>query len=360
MQGRVLLNVSRVSFLIGASLIVLSIILSIVNNPVFAQDQEGSVLSITSACSGDCSTISIQVCNIGNQDLYETPMYNIWYDEVGEPRFGTVVYTGNVPALPAGECITLTFVPNGSGNYQFQAFQPSGYPGQGDIWSTVCEISCPIPTDVPTEIPTEIPTDVPTELPTPAPTEVPTVEPLILLISPSCVNHLVEWTIQNMNFSDVEFYYRMDLPEPFEIPNNAMGQPLLIPGSQTMMFTVSDDGPHTVTIFWYEGETVQTLSSTINSGFCQNIQSTEEPTQSPPGVVPPLEIPDNGSDNTEQAQILIPVTGIVTIVEQTQNKGYTERTIFNFGLICFGIGIFSQGLSRNVKNNQETPSRKKK
>jgi len=355
MHGRALLNVSRVSFLIGAFLIVLSIILSIVNTPVFAQNLEGSVLSFTSECSGNCTSISVEVCNIGSQGLNETPIYNIWYAPEGDPKFGSVVYTDYLPALHADECIQLTYIPTGSGNYQFQAYQPSGYSGQGDFWSTVCEISCPIPTDVPTEIPTEIPTDIPTEIPTQAPTEVPTVEPLILLVSPSCVNNIVEWTILNMNFSDVEFYFGMDLPEPVVIPIDAFEQPLLVPGSQNVVFTVSDDGPHEVTIFWYEGETVQSLSTNINAGFCPNIQITEEPTQSPPWVVPPLGIPDAVSEDFPLEQILIPVTGYVNAVDQPQDKGYTERTIFNFGLVFCGLGIFSQGLSKHIKNNKEMP-----
>lgn len=347
MKQKILLSVSRFSFLAGALLLVLGLLLGTLSSPAMAQTPDGSVLAINSGCSGDCSSINIEVCNIGSQNMTETPVYNIWFVESGEPKFGTVVFSGNIPALTSGSCTSLAYIPTASGNYQFQVYQPSGYSGQGDLWSSVCEVNCQIPTEVPTEIPTEVPTEIPTDIPTQIPTEQPTVEPLIIMLSPACVAHEVEWSIQNMNYSDVEFYFGIDLPEPVSIPVGVPDQPLTVAGNQSLVFLTSGDGPHRVTLFWYEGETISTLSSFISAGFCPEDITTQEPTAAPPGVIiPPLEIPVTGSDNVPQTQVLIPVTGGDNPASLSLEKGYTDRLIINFGLVFFGIGIVCQGVNK--------------
>jgi len=111
-------------------------------------DWDKSSLSFTGSCSGDCKEITTQICNTGDGDMAGTVAYEVWYKSTGNPKDGSQVGGGTVPALKAGECATLTYAPTQPGNYKFKAYQRPGHPGTGELWSETCSITCPPPTCV--------------------------------------------------------------------------------------------------------------------------------------------------------------------------------------------------------------------
>ncbi len=112
-------------------------------------DWDKSSLSFTGSCSGDCELVQATVCNgADSEDMDGPTTYEVYFAATGNPKNGSVVASGTVPALESGDCTTLTYDPNNvSGNYMFRALQRPGHPGAGDLWSSACEIgSCTEPT----------------------------------------------------------------------------------------------------------------------------------------------------------------------------------------------------------------------
>jgi hypothetical protein len=159
-------------------------------------------------------------------------------------------------------------------------------------------------------------------------------------IDPECDETLgvAPWTVTNTNSFPVDIYWGMDM-EVLDI-NNAIG-PVTIAAGATEQITTTSGGPHTLTIFWYQGEVEHNKSYRIEVTFCAVV--TDEPTQVPPGgEVTPLEVPVTGN-----AAVLIPVTG----ADLTQSNSVNTRGLFfNLGLACFGLGLVFQGIYRKFQS----------
>src|SRR3990172_4642873 len=161
-------------------------------------DWDQSSLSFSGSCEGNCSEVRATVCNgEDSQAMLGESVYEVWYATSGNPKDGTMVATGTIPALEPGACTELTYDPgNVSGNYMFKAYQRPGHPGIGELWSEPCSITCevnvsptptsdpspsstPTPTPDPTSSPTPTPNSdtTPTPTPTPPPTPTPTPDP---------------------------------------------------------------------------------------------------------------------------------------------------------------------------------------
>ena len=99
-------------------------------------------------CQGDCTEISALVCNGQDSENMEGPTtWELYWIASGNPKDGTVIASGTIEPLDAGECQLLTYNPqdnpNGSsGNYMFKAYQRPGHPGTGELWSEACELEC--------------------------------------------------------------------------------------------------------------------------------------------------------------------------------------------------------------------------
>ena len=125
-------------------------------------------------------TITARVCN-GGEPMADTTTYEVWFSQSGNPKDGSVVASGTIPALGSGECFDIVYNTTEPGNYMFRALQRPGHPGKGELWSQQCTVNIcvatPTPTPTPSESPTPTPTPTPTEHPTPTPTATPTVQP---------------------------------------------------------------------------------------------------------------------------------------------------------------------------------------
>lgn len=80
--------------------------------------------------------ISATIKNGGSQMQGET-VYEVFRSDTGNPKNGEVVASGVVGTLAPGESQELTFTPAllEQGNYMFKAYQRSGHPGTGVLWS---------------------------------------------------------------------------------------------------------------------------------------------------------------------------------------------------------------------------------
>lgn len=101
-------------------------------------------------CQGDCKEITAKVCNgAGSEDMEGTSTWKLYWKASGNPKFGSVIASGTINALEAGECQILTYDPNTnlngpSGNYKFKAYQRPGHLGSiCGLWSETCELDCP-------------------------------------------------------------------------------------------------------------------------------------------------------------------------------------------------------------------------
>ena len=107
-----------------------------------------SSLYFESGCDGDCDEITATVCNgEDSEDMEGTTTWELYWIASGNPQDGTVIASGNINALAAGECQVLTYDPNdnpngASGNYMFKAYQRPDHPGTGELWSDACELEC--------------------------------------------------------------------------------------------------------------------------------------------------------------------------------------------------------------------------
>lgn len=99
-----------------------------------------SSLEFTAGCSGDCNEITAIVCNGKDSRNMQGPTnYEVYYAASGNPKNGSVIDSGQIPALQSGQCHTLSYIPTQDGNYMFKAYQRPGHPGQGVLWSNACE-----------------------------------------------------------------------------------------------------------------------------------------------------------------------------------------------------------------------------
>ena len=102
------------------SFVIVATLLSFVNFPVSADWNKGS-LSFHGSCSGNCTVVNALICNDGSGDMDQPTAFDVYYSVSGDPKSGTVVGGGSVPALAADQCVSLEFHPNGvAGNYMLK------------------------------------------------------------------------------------------------------------------------------------------------------------------------------------------------------------------------------------------------
>jgi len=107
-----------------------------------SSDWDKSTMNFT-ITTGSCSEVTARVCNVGS-DMNGTSTYEVYYNVSGNPKEGSIVDSGIINALVAGECQVLSYDPvNVEGNYMFKAYQRPGHPGEGVLWSDAIEVgSC--------------------------------------------------------------------------------------------------------------------------------------------------------------------------------------------------------------------------
>lgn len=108
-------------------------------------DWDRSSLSFNGPDGGGCGGIFATVTNGGDQDMEGTSSFEVYWSPNGNPKDGEVVDSGTISALAKGMSEQLTFNPNGvKGNYKFKAYQRTGHPGTGELWSDTVSVSaCP-------------------------------------------------------------------------------------------------------------------------------------------------------------------------------------------------------------------------
>lgn len=91
-----------------------------------------------------CAPIQTVIKNDGDGNMKEPVRYEVWWAEKGNPKDGVKVSGGEVRALKNGESMTLSHEANKDGNYKFKAYQSTGHPGQGELWSDDFTVNCTV------------------------------------------------------------------------------------------------------------------------------------------------------------------------------------------------------------------------
>jgi YqxM protein len=89
-----------------------------------------------------CTPITTIIKNSGDGNMQEAVRYEVWWSEKGNPKDGVKVSGGEVRTLKSGESMTLSYESNKDGNYKFKAYQSTGHPGQGELWSNDLTVNC--------------------------------------------------------------------------------------------------------------------------------------------------------------------------------------------------------------------------
>lgn len=97
-----------------------------------------SSLGFSAGCSVNGNLISATLCNNGSGNMAGPTTWQLYYAPSGNPKNGSVVCSGTVPALNSSQCTTLSCTQTASGNYMFKAIQRPGHPGAGVTWSNGC------------------------------------------------------------------------------------------------------------------------------------------------------------------------------------------------------------------------------
>jgi YqxM protein len=95
-----------------------------------------------SANKGQCTPINATIKNGGDGDMQGPVNYEIWWTEKGNPKDGIKVGGGEVKALKSGESLILSYSATKDGNFKFKAYQRTGHPGQGELWSEEILVNC--------------------------------------------------------------------------------------------------------------------------------------------------------------------------------------------------------------------------
>lgn len=233
-------TLTRTTFSLGSVLLILGLLLGMFPQPVSAVvNWDKSSLSFSGGCSGNCQEVKATVCNgKDSRDMQGPTAYQVYYVPSGNPKNGSVVASGSIPALKSGECVQLTYNPNNvSGVYMFRAEQRPGHPGTGELWSDECSVgSCQIPTTPPP--PTATPTQPPTEPPTITPTPFNNLR-LTFMCGYVGDNEYI-WRVRNSNPFAVDFTW-----DVYGSSENGSGT---VPASSEVFFTTST-GDKTVRLF---------------------------------------------------------------------------------------------------------------
>jgi YqxM protein len=108
-----------------------------------------------SANKGQCTPINATIKNGGDRDMQGPVNYEVWWAEKGNPKDGVKIGGGEVRALKSGENLILSFTSGKNGIYKFKAYQRSGHPGQGELWSDELAVNCFNSKSI--EVPKEVP-----------------------------------------------------------------------------------------------------------------------------------------------------------------------------------------------------------
>ena len=189
---RIIQKMAQLAYSLSAVLLIIGFIFSLTKPALAAlpspdpqpDDYDGSSLIFESGCSGNCHLITATVRNLGS--AMEGPTtYEVWFSVSGNPsQVGTLIYIGVIPPLARNEVFVITYDPTENtnppywdtyGNYMFRAIQREGYPGEVDVWSSMCRIiTCPTPTNTNTPTATNTATATYTFTPTATNTATPT------------------------------------------------------------------------------------------------------------------------------------------------------------------------------------------
>lgn len=260
-------SLSRLTFSLGSILLIVGLLLGLFPQPVsatVAAEWDKSSLTFIPGCTGNCEVVKAKVCNTGS-DMAGPTTYEVYWAASGNPKSGVVVASGTIPALKAGQCITLTYDPktnpNGSaGNYMFKAYQRPGHPsndGNAELWSDQCSIGqCTLPTSTPVT-PTATPV-TPTATPV-TPTATPFQD---LDLSYFCTDGGQLWDVENPNSFDVDYSWSS---------SNGKSGSGIVPANGSDSFFISSVDGVTVTVTYTGG------SVSMSSDACE--EPTEEPTE---------------------------------------------------------------------------------
>ncbi|MFG6496212.1 amyloid fiber anchoring/assembly protein TapA [Fictibacillus sp. UD] len=91
---------------------------------------------------GQCIPVVTTIKNGGDRDMQGSVNYEVWWAEKGNPKDGMKISGGEVKALKTGESFNLSYSSNKNGNYKFKAYQRTGHPGQGELWSDEINLNC--------------------------------------------------------------------------------------------------------------------------------------------------------------------------------------------------------------------------
>jgi YqxM protein len=219
-----------------------------------AQETPGtgaSSLVFANGCNCSCSQTNATVCNVGGADMLAAVPWQLYYNPVGNPANGSVVESGNLGPLTAGQCVNLTNAPALPGNYAYQMVQEEGASGPAVVWSNACAVSgaC-FPTNTSTPTPSNTPTSTPTNTETAPPIEItPTATrpPLAYNLSAVCgypEDNLLLWKVTNNTDSDTSFTWRVkDSGENGSGTVDAHGSVYFTtsPGSKTVQLYIGGD-----------------------------------------------------------------------------------------------------------------------
>ena len=353
--------ITRISYIFGVSLVIVATLLSFINFPVSAEWNKGS-LSFRGSCGGNCTVVKALICNDGSGDMDQPTAFEVYYSASGDPKSGTIVSGGTVPALPSGQCASLEFHPNGvAGNYIFKAYQPAEHPGQGVLWSGSCSIGpCQVPTNTPVSptntpvSPTNTPVSptntpvTPTNTPvTPTNTPVtPTFTPVTPTNTPvTPTNTPVTATPQDPTPTPVSptntpvtptntpVTATPQDPTPTEVnPTNTPVSPTNTPVTFTSTpVTATPQEPTPTPVTPTPGESTPTPVATNPSSENTPVATTQVPTLPPPVV-------------QDTPGVLIPVTG--ADFSLPNHSGAAQKASFNFGLGLIGFGMVLQGIRK--------------
>jgi len=260
-------SLSRLTFSLGSILLILGLLLGMFPQPVsatVAPEWDKSSLSFKGSCTGNCEVVKAKVCNTGDRDMAGPSSYEVYWAASGNPKDGTIVASGTIPALKKNTCTYLTYDPktnpNGSaGNYMFKAYQRPGHPGTGVLWSTQCSIGqCSLPTATPVT-----PTDTPV---TPTATPIKDLE-----LSYECTDGGQRWEVFNPNPFDIDYQW---------VSSTSASGSGTAPANGYDDFWVFGMGPMTITITYGNS-----LSLSATSEACE--EPTEEPTDTPTNTPSP-------------------------------------------------------------------------
>src|SRR5665648_115088 len=330
--------ITRMSYIFGVSLVIVATLLSFINFPVSAEWNKGS-LSFRGSCGGNCTVVKALICNDGSGDMDQPTAFEVYYSASGDPKSGTIVSGGTVPALPSGQCASLEFHPNGvAGNYIFKAYQPAEHPGQGVLWSGSCSIGpCQVPTFTPVTptntpvTPTFTPVTPTPQDPTPTPvTPTSTVfTPTNTPVTPTQHPTPTPVTPTNTPETPTSTPVTPTPQDPTPTPVTPTNTPVT-PSSTPVTATPQEPTPTPVTPT--PGESTPTPVGTTPSSENTPVATTQVPTLPPPVV-------------QDTPGVLIPVTGgDFSMINQT--GGAVQKVSFNFGLGLIGFGMVLQGIRK--------------